>query len=73
MAIEKIVKCKTDHKCAYCNKTINSGSSAFYMSGKEPRFDNSKDNQIGITYYNIWYCYNKNLNEWPSCAIIEYN
>ncbi len=73
MTIEKIVKCKTDHKCGWCNKKINKGESAFFMSGKEPRYESGKSvankEQIGINYFKVWFCYDKNTEQWPSCAI----
>ena len=75
MAIEKIVVCKKDHKCCHCDKTIKKGESACYMSGREPKYDvelvggSPHEEQIGINYYRVWFCYDKKIEQWPSCAI----
>ena len=69
MAIEKVVLCKKDHKCSQCDRTIKKGESAFHMSGRDPKYDKEHEEQIGINYYRVWFCYDKNTEQWPSCAI----
>lgn len=53
--IDKVVVCRKDHMCCYCSKIIKKGESANYLSGKTPKFDEN-DKQIGIEYFNVYYC-----------------
>jgi hypothetical protein len=68
--MDKIVKTRKDHKCAYCGKTILKGSTACYMEGRHPKYEvkGFEEKQIGIEYFKVYYCYGAEGDNMPSCA-----
>ena len=56
--MDKIVTTRKDHECCYCRRVIPKGSKALYIEGKEPRYDDEFEDQIGIKYYRVWLCHN---------------
>ena len=68
-----IKKTRKDHQCCFCDKQIKSGSQAYYIEGRSPKWEKTKDPfedvQIGIEYYELYYFYDgKNI---PSCTDSE--
>ena len=68
--MDKIVKTRKDHKCAYCGKTILKGSTACYMEGRNPKYEvkGFEEKQIGIEYFKVYYCYGAEGDNMPACA-----
>lgn len=73
--MNKIVVTRKDHRCGYCDNIIPKGDKAFYMEGKDPRFEPDQHEaasgldgeQVGIKYWKVWYC-NDGKNPCPSCV-----
>lgn len=65
--MEKIVTTRKDHECDYCGKTIPKHNKAYYMAFRAPAY-NEEGNQIGIKYFNIYFCFDTNKDSVPACA-----
>jgi len=52
--MDKIVKTRKVHKCAYCEKEIPRGVYATLSKGRCAKFDDS-DVQIGVVFYTAYY------------------
>ena len=73
MGVNKIVKCRKEHTCAMCERTINVGEKAYYMELKTPKYDveqvgaSTYEKQIGVEYHKLYYCYDENTDLMPAC------
>lgn len=56
--IEKIVKAKKEHTCTRCGGVIRKGNSYKYYSGRQPKFADDHETQIGIEFFTDRVCLN---------------
>lgn len=76
MGINKIVKCRKEHTCAMCEKTISKGDKAYYMEIKNPVYETDftdavtgcEGKQVGLKYLKLYYCYDENTELMPACG-----
>ena len=59
--IDKMVKTRKEHRCAYCHRIIPAGSYAGYMEFRAPLYENG--NQVGIRYYHDYFCIEPSTEE----------
>ena len=63
--MEKVIKARKKYVCDHCGRDINIGDKYHFGKGKEPKFDDDFERQIGIHYYQYRLCFNRDVcTEW---------